>query len=291
VSTRITVVTPSYNQAQFLEETLRSVLCQRDQIHEYFVIDGGSTDGSSEIIRKYQRCIDFWTSEKDAGQADAIQKGFSRATGDVLCWLNSDDVFLPGALQRVREAFDRHPQWDVLTGYHVRIDEDTNIVSMHRSAGESRFKARCGISRVCQQTCFFRRDLYQRVGGIKLDLHCVLDTELWMRMFDAGAHWGHIPEYLAGYRWHSQAKMIGTTWADKAEAERQWLRAAYARYSDARPRTKLSVPLYRMSQIVTGRYLRAQREGARWKGKKLTSIFGDWTVTGCSSSAVATGAG
>ncbi len=102
MSCKITIVTPSYNQAQFLEETLRSVLSQREQIHEYFVLDGGSTDGSAEIIRRYAEKggIDYWHSRKDAGQADAIHQGFCRATGDWVAWLNSDDVYLPGACAR-----------------------------------------------------------------------------------------------------------------------------------------------------------------------------------------------
>jgi glycosyltransferase involved in cell wall biosynthesis len=281
VSTRITVVTPSYNQAQFLDETLRSVLCQRDMIHEYFVFDGGSTDGSVEIIKKYERCIDAWVSEKDNGQSDAIHKGFKRATGDVLCWLNSDDVFLPGALRRVRDAFDRHPEWDVLTGYHVRIDEHTRIKSLHRSPRESRFKASLGIVRVAQQACFFRRSLYENVGGLRPDLHCVLDTELWVRMFDAGARWGHIPQYLAGYRWHSLAKTVGTKWATRLQDEHRWLCETHPRFSDLRMRTKLAVPLYRLSQILSGRYPRALIETRRWRGKKLTEVFGDWRVSGC----------
>ena len=114
--TKITVVTPSFNQARFLDETLRSVLAQRDEIHEFFVIDGGSTDASVEIIRRYDSQIDWWVSEADAGQADAIHKGFSRAHGDVLYWINSDDVLLPGAIARVRQAFDANPHWDAGTG-------------------------------------------------------------------------------------------------------------------------------------------------------------------------------
>src|SRR5436305_2105639 len=110
MATTISVVTPSYNQVRYVEQTLRSVISQREDVHEYFVLDGGSTDGSADVIRRYAGRIDYWVSEKDKGQSDAIHKGFSRATGDVLCWLNSDDLFLPGALRKVREAFDRHPE-------------------------------------------------------------------------------------------------------------------------------------------------------------------------------------
>ena len=120
---RISIVTPSFNQAAFLEETLRSVIAQRKYIHEYFVIDGGSTDGAAEIVHRHAADLDFWISEKDAGQSDAIHKGFSRATGDYLFWLNSDDVLLPGTLwKKLHAALEVHADWDALTGWHVRMD-------------------------------------------------------------------------------------------------------------------------------------------------------------------------
>ena len=134
----ITVVTPSFNQASYLEETLRSVISQQDHVHEYFVLDGGSTDGSVEIIKRYRSRIDYWTSEKDRGQSDAIHKGFQRATGDVLLWLNSDDVLLPGALLKIRQAFERHPNWDVVSGYHAQIDADSRILSFQRIPMDTR---------------------------------------------------------------------------------------------------------------------------------------------------------
>src|SRR3954464_10650369 len=97
----LSIIPPSYNQAQFLDQTLRSVISQREQVHEYFVYDGGSTDGSRELIEKYSPQIDHWVSEKDAGQPDVLARGFARATGDYLAWVNSDDVYMPGALKRV----------------------------------------------------------------------------------------------------------------------------------------------------------------------------------------------
>src|ERR1044071_5583992 len=113
---KITVVTPSFNQAKYLETTLRSVHEQDYPCVEHIVMDGGSTDGSVEILRKYSAHLAYWCSEKDRGQADAIAKGFQRATGDILCWLNSDDVFLPGALRAVSEYFTRHPEAEVVCG-------------------------------------------------------------------------------------------------------------------------------------------------------------------------------
>jgi GT2 family glycosyltransferase len=270
----ISLVTPSYNQARYLEETLRSVVSQRDQLHEYFVFDGGSTDGSADLIRTYASCIDYWESQKDKGQSDAIHRGFQRATGEVLGWLNSDDVLLPGALAHVRRAFEEHPEWDVVTGYHAAIDGDSRITALHRTPRESLAKVRKGIIRVCQQTCFFRRRLYEKVGGLNLSLHCVMDHELWVRMFDAGATWGHVPHYLAGYRWHSESK--GMSWDQKYAAERDWMSRTYPQYPLYGGGSGLALAVYRAGVMLSGQYPLARLQSRRAAGRKLTEVFGDW---------------
>ena len=283
----VSVVTPSYNQARFLEETLRSVVCQRDQVHEYFVLDGGSTDGSVDLIRKYERDIDHWESAKDKGQSDAIDRGFRRATGDVLGWLNSDDVFLPGALARVREAFERHPEWDVVTGYHVSIDGDSRILSLHRGPRETLAKVRRGIIRVCQQTCFFRRKLYESIGGVNVSLHCVMDHDLWFRMFDAGATWGHIPHFQAAFRWHSASKTM--SWDREYAAERAWMAEKYPQYPTARDGEPLARLVYQAGEVLSGRYPMARLQTARVRGRKVTEVFGDWSCPAREASAIAAG--
>jgi glycosyltransferase involved in cell wall biosynthesis len=274
---KITVVTPSYNQARYLEETLRSVLSQRDQIHEYFVLDGGSTDGSADIIRKYAESsgggIDYWHSQKDKGQSDAIHQGFTRATGDYIAWLNSDDVYLPGALRLVRETLERNPNWDALTGYHLRIDADSRILTQHRIPGESHAQVKWGIHHTAQQTCFFRKSLYDRVGGLDFSLHCSMDTELWLRMFHAGSVWGHIPEYLAAFRLHETAK--GSSWLKRYAEERVIVHGRWPQYLETK-RQHIGIPWYRLSQILSLRHPRAVWETRRNRGRKLTEVFGDW---------------
>jgi glycosyltransferase involved in cell wall biosynthesis len=276
MSTTLTVVTPSYNQARFLDETLRSVLCQRDQVHEYFVLDGGSTDGSPDVVRRYVDRIDYFVSGRDKGQSDAIHRGFSRATGDILCWLNSDDVFLPGALKRVREAFDRHPEWDALTGYHVQIDADSRIKTVHRVPGESETASRWGVLHVCQQTCFFRRKAYEKVGGLNLDLHCVMDSDLWLRMLKQGTTWGHVPEFLAAFRVHADAK--GSSWLKQYAEEYQFLYRTYPEHCAPSLKHGLGRAAFRATQVLSGRKIRSALETRRQRGRKLTDVYGDWTV-------------
>jgi glycosyltransferase involved in cell wall biosynthesis len=270
----ITVVTPSYNQASYLEQTLRSVISQRDQIHEYFVYDGASSDDSVHVIEKYAGQIDYWESRADEGQSNAIEKGFSRATGEVLCWLNSDDVFLPGALQKVREAFDRHPEWDCLTGNHVQMDHESKILNMYRIPAESPAMARWGVVHVAQPTWFFRKSLYERIGGIRRDLHCVMDADLWARCFDSGARWGHIPEFLAGFRRHPLAKT--SSWGKEYEIEEAALRQRYPAYYGKSLKLRFGRHFYRTTQILSGRFLTALAESRRYRGRTLAEVFGDW---------------
>jgi glycosyltransferase involved in cell wall biosynthesis len=272
---RVTVVTPSYNQARFLDETLRSVLCQRDQIHEFFVLDGGSADGSVDVIRRYERQIDFWTSEKDRGQSDAIDKGFARATGDILFWLNSDDVLTPGAIARVRKAMADHPDWDVVTGNSVHIDGQSRILSVHRVPRESWGMMRRGVIHVTQQTCFFKRELYSRVGGLNHDLHWVMDIELWLRMGEAGARWGHLPNVLGAFREHAESK--GAKWKREYQEEHDYLKKQYPEFYGG-PAHRVARLLYGMSQFLSGKHPRARLETRRLRGRLMTEVYGDWTV-------------
>ena len=144
----ITIVTPSFNQGRYLEQAILSVLAQRSQIHEYFVMDGGSHDGSVDIIRRYSGQIDYWVSEKDAGQADAIRRGFGRATGDVLLWMCSDDLLLSGAITHVQHAWAVCPDLEVLTGDLVLVDRNSRITRAVQYRKPSLWSTNWGICQV-----------------------------------------------------------------------------------------------------------------------------------------------
>lgn len=180
---RISIVTPSYNQGQFLEETIRSVLLQGYPNLEYFIIDGGSSDGSVEIIRRYAPWIDYWVSEPDRGQSHAINKGLARTTGEILCWLNSDDVLLPGSLWAVGSFFAAHPKDLLVSGQAIwrdsagrHIGDHTLTVHVFRDLlryHQGRFLA--------QPAVFMRRELVQRTGPLDEDLTYTMDLDLWLR--------------------------------------------------------------------------------------------------------------
>lgn len=143
----LSIVMPSYNQARFLEEAIGSVLSQRERVKEFFVLDGGSTDDSRNIIEKYSDRIDWWRSEPDGGQSNAIGEGFGRATGDVLAWLNSDDALLPGAVNAMLDCFDADPGLGLVEGDTVVVDADSRVIRCDRRAGPSRNWMRYGYMR------------------------------------------------------------------------------------------------------------------------------------------------
>jgi hypothetical protein len=177
----VSVVTPSFNQGSYVETTIRSVLLQHYPGLEYFVIDGGSTDGSRETIDRYADHLDYWESEPDRGQAHAINKGFSRASGEILAWLNSDDYYLPGAIARAVAAFDANPSVDLLYGDCLWLDPASGALRACPAQPYSFDTALRGRSPIWQPGAFFRRTLLERVGPLDESFRYALDFDLWLR--------------------------------------------------------------------------------------------------------------
>lgn len=202
---KITVVTPSYNQGRYLEETIRSVLLQNYPNLEYIIIDGGSTDNSLEIIRKYSQHLSYWTSEPDDGQTHAINKGLQRSTGEIIGWLNSDDILLPGALRHVAEAFVNDPAAMIVTGFRKKFDANSRFISNYFDSPPEKRLLRV-ICNVAQETTYWRREVMVRVGYLNEGLHYSLDFEYWQRMLDAGYEFELLPYYLGGFRLHAESK-------------------------------------------------------------------------------------
>jgi len=204
----ITIVTPSYNQARFIKETIESILKQNYPSLEYIVIDGGSTDGSKEIIRNYENQLAFWCSEKDEGQSDAIMKGFNRCSGELIAWVNSDDVLFPGCLNAAAKCFLENGYPDIITANIAYIDAKSNITRFIRVPRQSRFFFFRGVWHGTAPCVFFKRSLFVKVGGVQKKYKLSMDLDLWVRMMKAGARVVHITSYLGGYRWHKSSKTV-----------------------------------------------------------------------------------
>ena len=186
---RISVVTPSFNQGPFLERTIRSVLDEHYPGLEYIVIDGGSTDGSVEIIKRYERHLAYWVSEPDAGQSNAINKGLNRATGTILTWLNSDDYYTPGALEIVATAAVAHPEAGAYVGAGDIVDASGAVIHHHVPSSVISLETMYQWIRgefFMQPSCFFRDTAWRAVAPIDESIHIAFDLDLWMRMAKAG---------------------------------------------------------------------------------------------------------
>jgi glycosyltransferase involved in cell wall biosynthesis len=210
----VSVVTPSYNQGQFLEATIRSVLLQGYPNLEYMVIDGGSTDDSQEIIRRYEGKLSFWVSEKDRGQAHAINKGLARAKGTILGWLNSDDVLMPGTIFRIVDAFKQHNDIDVIYGHLDRIDPQGNLVPtpiLPKDRVEFNKHTALMECVVNQPGCFWQRPMMDKVGLLNDALHYGLDYEYWTRMLIAGAKFMRLDDTVAQFRLSATSKTVNQT--------------------------------------------------------------------------------
>ena len=200
----VSIVTPSYNQADFLRDTLRSVLEQDYPAIEYIVIDGGSDDGSVEIIREYEPDLAWWISEKDAGQADAINKGMARAHGEIVAWLNSDDIYLPGAVSQAVKAFQARPEAGLIYGDAITIDAQGRPLNslVFRDWGLLDLLA---FRIICQPAVFLRRWVYEESGSLNENYHYMLDHFLWIRCARL-SQLQHIPSLWAAARHHATAK-------------------------------------------------------------------------------------
>lgn len=194
---KISLVTPSFRHAQYIEETIRSVLLQNYPNLEYFVEDGGSTDGTAEILEKYSPWLSGWVSEKDRGQSHAINKGFARCTGEIANWLCSDDTLTAGALGIVAKHFAAEPTLDVLAGACRMLFPDQPRRSRDKSVPCDKLRLMPCCNPVLQPSCFFRRRLLDRTPPIDESLHYALDFELWNRFQMGKAVWKVIPDKLS----------------------------------------------------------------------------------------------
>ncbi len=205
--TRVTIVTPSFNQAAYLEATIQSVLSQDYEDIEYFIMDGGSTDGSLEIIHKYADRLAGWVSEKDRGQTDAINKGFARASGEVLAWLNSDDTFEPGAVRQAVELLEQHPEVSMVYGDCNYLDESGRVIGRFPAAQTDYRRLREGYVHIPQQASFFRAELVRQVGPLDPSFFFAMDYDLWVRLARIAPPL-YVPRLWANFRLHRDAKTI-----------------------------------------------------------------------------------
>jgi glycosyltransferase involved in cell wall biosynthesis len=214
----VSIITPSFNQARYLEQALRSVQDQDYPKLEHIVIDGGSQDGSVEILTRYQAQLAYWSSEPDRGQAEAINKGFRLARGEIVAWLNSDDAYLPGAVGEAVEALERDPHLGMVYADGWMVDSDLHLLDRHTYPQVDVLDLLC-FEVILQPTVFMRRQVVEEVGYLNPGYQLILDHELWVRI--AARHpVRHLPRFWSIERTHTLAKTIAQAAGFVEEAER-----------------------------------------------------------------------
>jgi len=200
----VSIITPSFNQAAYLETCIRSVLSQDYPYIEYIIVDGGSSDGSVDIIEKYTHRLAWWVSEEDHGQAEAINKGLARARGEIVAWLNSDDYYLPGAVGAAVQALEAHPPVLMVYGNMLAVDENGQTINLLRYRPLTLQDLLC-FHIIGQPAVFMRRTALEQAGGLDPAYHCLLDHHLWIRLAKRGSIL-HVAQTWAAARYHPQAK-------------------------------------------------------------------------------------
>lgn len=218
---RFSVVVPSFNQGRFLEQTIRSILEQGSADVELVVRDGGSTDESVSILRKYDAKIASWQSGPDGGQTAALNAGMRAISGDYVGWLNSDDYYLPGAFEAAVERFAAPDRPDVVFGYSVTVDQGGKVLRESRHDDFSlRALATLGMD-VNQQSMFWRREFCDRVFPLEESLRFCMDLQLLVRLGEAGARFGLLPRFMGAFRLHGESKT--SNWGAIRRAEEEHL--------------------------------------------------------------------
>ncbi len=243
----ISIVAPSFNQAEFIEETIRSVLLQGYPNLEFIITDGGSTDGAIEIIRKYQRWLAAWVSEPDQGQSDAINKGFRMSHGSILAWVNTDDTYEKGAFAKVGAYFVAHPEIDVLYGNAKITDRMGSVIAELRTVPFSKGAFLYNTVQIAVQSAmFWRREPFFSVGLVDEGLHYAMDVDLLVRFVKSGATFGFTRTWLGTYRHHDGSKTVSSQGASANEADKI---EALGRLGSS-PSYRLVRFLYRMRQFA-----------------------------------------
>lgn len=215
---RLSIITPSYNQGQFLEATIRSVLLQGYPNLEYIIIDGGSSDRSIEILKKYDKHLFYWHSRKDGGQSDALNQGIEKSSGKILGWINSDDVYVKAAFHKIVKAFQSHPDCIVVHGNRILLDEAGQITGW---ACLPPFDPTTLLYNICCETVFWKRYAMEEVGFFNPNLQFAMDLEFFGRLYKYGKFL-KLNEYLGYFRCYPESKSSRLALIGIEEAVREW---------------------------------------------------------------------
>lgn len=265
---KISIVTPSFNQGLFIEQTIKSVINQRYPNLEYIIMDGGSTDGTMEIIKKYESHIAHWESAPDKGQSDAIGKGFAHATGDIIAWINSDDVYFPSALEKVAKAYLANTEASIYAG-GLAIGNMTGTITKCSIPSPLKKKYfQCGILGVGQPSSFFNTKFYRQISGVAVNLYMRMDNDLMFRLLQCNRKAVIIPYILSFFRWQPQSKSTLSLGRYNAECL-NFTNSINMKEGEI----KFRAMLFKISRLISGGYLKSIIATYLYSGKNIADIW------------------
>lgn len=277
----LSIIIPSYNQGEYIERTILSVLNQSSPCkYELIVIDGGSTDNTLQILEKYSNKFSYWVSEKDSGQSEAINKGFSLACGEYVTWLNSDDVLFKSALNVFEKTVAKNKEIKLFFGNTAWISSSDEIIQLRKGPQYNSCFAKKGFYHAYGPSAFIHRDLLDKYGLLREDFHYMMDTELWSRYMSKNVKYHRISTYIWGLRLHEKAKMSGHNFENsefsqldhpsfkRKKVERVIINELYpaTRY------IKLNYFLYNMYKLLSLNFLHSLLQSIRLRKKHWNSI-------------------
>lgn len=270
----LSIVIANYNYGRFLEEAIQSVLSQSCQDYELIVVDGGSTDNSVEIIKKYEDKIAWWVSEKDEGQSDAFNKGFAHAKGKFGFWLNADDAMMPGSIEAIIRYLSEHPKCEWLAGSTVYGDENLNIWRCSRCVKVWSFLGKFApASPVNGPSSIFLLENLRSVGGFDITAHYVMDVDLWRRFWKCGIKLNFIKKYVWCFRLHEQSKTASTITEHKVKNRTTGESdSVNLRYGATKRVRKVSEWINRFQRLISGTYFHSYVDTKKYKGRNFKEI-------------------
>lgn len=266
-----TILIANYNHGKFLGEAIKSIINQNYQNYELFIVDANSTDKSLDVIKSFDTKIDWWVSEKDSGQSEAFNKGFRKANGTYLFWLNADDILLPNSLQKATEYVNRNPKVNWISANTIFFDVNNVITKCTNGPNWNDYLFDKGPITVYGPTTIFKKSIFDEVGGFDEMLHYTMDTDLWFKFKNKGYKFDKIHEYFWGFRIHSDSKTSHAY--NEAPSDKFLCEANNIKIKNNIIHTKNALFFQKIFKILNGNYMKSFIDTKKYKGKIISNII------------------